>query len=793
MLRNPFIGRPASSAGRRPAHRLGARRAAWFALAALIGLAAAGALYHLIDIPDLAALQTEAPPDLDVASIAYTADGQELARYYRTHRVWVGYGQISPAVFDALVATEDHRFFEHRGVDPVRLAGSVWYTLRGSRQGGSTLTMQLARNLYPDVGREVTLARKLREIVVACKLERRYGKHEILEMYLNTVPFGQNAFGIEAAARTYFDKPARALTVPEAATLVALLRGPSRYNPLRHPERARQRRNLVLRQMVEHDRLSADAYRRLAPEPLHLNLRPARPASDLAPHFAAYVRRWMEDWAEAHGYDLYTDGLRIYTTLDTRLQQHARAAVEAHLPGLQAVAAVEWSAPHPPEPGSTYAPYEARLGRVSPFAHFWATHPHLLVALVRRSERYRRAVRQGEPPDRAQARLLADAAFLDSLRTAHARLETGLVAIDPHTGHVKAWIGGRDFAADQYDKVALARRQPGSTFKPFVYAAAVEHGFAPDDSLQDARMTFTIAAEDDATWTPRNAGGYSGAYVRLRDGLAWSKNTITAQLIAALGPEHVADVAHRMGIRSPLARVPSLALGSSEVTLLELTSAYGTFVSGGVHHPAVVVTHIDDAAGRRLATFVPEGHRALTRQTAYTVLDMMRDVVQRGTGRALRTRFGIEADVAGKTGTSQGYADGWFILAHPRLVVGAWVGFNDRRLTFRTSDWGQGARTALPVVGEFVRRVLDDPEAALGRGVRFAPPPGYRPPRPAVTSLEAFHAPAGLERPAPPGPLPLRDALAEGLARPDDTPPPEADPEAALRRALGPPPKKDGS
>lgn len=762
---------------------------------ALLGLGALATVYHLTAIPELAALQTDEAPDLDLASIAYTADGQELARYYRTHRIWAGYRQIAPAVIDALVATEDHRFFEHTGVDVVRLVGSVWYTLRGSRQGGSTLTMQLARNLYPDVGREVTLARKLREIVVAYKLEQRYAKHELLEMYLNTVPFGQNAFGIEAAAQTYFDKPARALTVLEGATLVALLRGPSRYNPLRHPERARQRRNLVLRQMVEHGLLPAEEYLRLAPAPLSLNVRRATPASSIAPHFAAYVRQWLDYWAEAHGYDLYTDGLRIYTTLDTRLQAHAQAAVDAHLPGLQTVAAVEWSKKKLPELGTTYDRYEAFLSNrwTRPFAHFWASNDELLAAYVRQSGRYRRAVQRGEHAGQVQARLLAEPAFLDSLRTAHTRLETGLVAIDPHSGFVKAWIGGRDFEADQYDKVALARRQPGSTFKPFVYAAAVERGYAPGDSLEDTRVTFTISEQDEATWTPRNAGGYSGAHVSLRDGLAWSKNTVTAQLMADLGPERVATLAHRMGIRSSLARVPSLALGTSEVSLLELTSAYGTFVAGGVHHPATVVTHIDDANGRRIASFAPEGTRALTRQAAYTVLDMMRGVVDRGTGRAIRTRFGIDADVAGKTGTSQGYADGWFLLAHPRLVVGAWVGFNDRRLTFRSSDWGQGGRTALPVVGEFVRRVLDEPKTPYSPHVRFARPPGYRTPTPAVMALEALPAPTRTEAPAPPDLLLLRDAFAEGLMPDDAAPPADADPEAVLRRALGPSPKKDGS
>lgn len=689
------------------------------------------AAYMLALLPELPRMRAGGYPGVDLATLVYSADGRELGRYYRENRTWVGVDAISPQVVDALVATEDHRFYEHHGVDLWRTLGALLRTAGGEREGGSTITMQLARNLYPEVGRAVSLDRKLKEMMTALKIERAYGKREILEMYLNTVPFSYNTFGIEAAARLYYDKPAAALDVAEAATLVGMLKGPTRYNPVRNPELARQRRDVVYGQMVKHGYLAPFEAARLRDEPLYLDFHPEALTTGPAPYFNEYVRLWLEAWAARHGYDAYADGLRVYTTLDMRLQEAAQAAVAEAMRGLQAVVDYEWSRASPALLSREADAYErARTaGRFEPFAYLWQAHPDLLDRYVRETAPYRRAIQQGARPDAALAHLLATPAFLDSLRTARTRLSTGLVAIDPHTGHVKAWVGGRDFAQDKYDKVALAKRQPGSTFKPFVYAAAIDHGYAPYYTLQDSAMSFRIPGTT-RYWQPHNAGGgYSGRYVTLREALVQSKNTVTAQLMDVLGAFEVGGYARRMGITSQLDYVPSLGLGTSEVTLLELVSAYGTFAANGIHRPPVVVTRIEDRHGRVIARFEPEAREALSPHTAYTVLDMLRGVTAGGgTGARIRWRYGIDADVAGKTGTTQNEADGWFVLVHPNLVTGAWVGFNDRRLTFRTDYWGQGGHNALNVVGAFFRRVLG--QGAADARARFIPPPGYRAPRP---------------------------------------------------------------
>ena len=690
-----------------------------------------GLVYARMEAPNLARLRAGQHPHLGLATLVYSADGHELTRYYRENRTWISYPQLSPALLETLVATEDRRFYDHHGVDWMRLAASLWKTARGHRQGGSTLTMQLTRNFFPDIGQAPALQRKLYEIATALKIERSYLKHEIVEMYLNTVPFGYHAFGIETAAQTYFNESASALNGVESATLVGMLKGITLYNPVRNPERARQRRNVVLGQVARYGSLDPTTLDSLRREPLGLDFQFNIAATGPAPHFAETIRIWLADWAAGQGYDLYTSGLRVYTTLDMRVQVLAEAAVEAQLRGLQAVAGYEWSRRWPAHLADSPDVYERAqaAGRFEPFAYFRRARRDLIDQHIRHSARYAKALRQGAAPDDALQALHVDAAFIDSLVGDLTRLEAGLVALDPATGHVLAWVGGRDFARDQYDKVALARRQPGSTFKPFVYAAALELGYSPEDQRIDLVQTYDTPGPD-KTWTPTNAGGEaSGDTLTLREGLAFSKNTITAQLVDEMGPAWVAHTARRMGIESPLDEVPSLALGTSEVTLLELVAAYTPLATNGWHRTPLFITRIEDRNGRPIASFAPEAREAISSQTAYSILEMMRAVVDEGTGVRIRTQFGIEADVAGKTGTTQNNADGWFVLLHPHLAMGAWVGFNDRQVTFRSDFWGQGAHNALYVVGDFFRRALADslyrPEA------RFTPPPGYQPPRPA--------------------------------------------------------------
>ncbi len=705
------------------------RRLGW-ALGVVVTLplvAAAGlGLYALTlkaDLPDLYELRH---PDLALSSVAYTADGVEIARYHRQHRMWVPFEDISPHVVRALIATEDVRFYRHRGVDYRRLLSSAYLTARGRQQGGSTVTMQLARNLFPAVGREATPTRKLREIMTARRLEKAYGKTEIVEMYLNTVPFGFNAYGIEAAAQVYFGKAAKGLQPAEAALLVGMLRATTGYNPVLNPEDARKRRNVVLALMATHGALPAAEAAHLQRQPLGLEFSTPDPTDSAAPHFAAFVRTWVEGWCQKNGCDVERDGLRIHTTLDSELQALAEDALARKAAALQAIADDEWSLS--PRGVGLNTPADAAR-RSGAFGRFWRARRSTVTAWIKGTPRYRSLVATGVSPADALARLETDAAFADSLRLARTRLDAGLVAIEPQTGHVKAWVGGRDFGADAFDKVAQARRQPGSTFKPFVYAAAVDWGFRPDDPVEDRVQSYSLD-EGRQQWTPTNAGGgASGATITLRDALVYSKNTVSAHLIHEVGPGYVARIARRMGIVSPMREVPSLALGTSEVTLLELAAAYGTFAQNGTRRLPVVVTRIESRDGTVLATFEPGAERALSGSTAYTVLDMMRGVVERGTGAAIRTTYGIAGDLAGKTGTTQEGADGWFVLVHPHLVTGAWVGFPDRSVTFRSSYWGQGGHNALHIVGDFFRQAQQG-RFGLDADAAFEPPPGFLPPSP---------------------------------------------------------------
>ncbi len=716
---------PVSSPARRPR-----RRWLWWTLGLTVGLplaAVAGLwLYTLTlraDVPDLHTLRN---PDLSFSSVAYTADGVEIARYHAENRTWVGFDAISPAVVGALVATEDARFYDHGGVDLRRLASSTFKTLRGDTQGGSTITMQLARNLFPGVGKEKSVDRKLREIITARRLERLYSKEDILEMYLNTVAFNYNAFGIEAAAHVYFDTTAKALAPEQAAVLVGMLQAPTAHNPVDHPEAARRRRNVVLALMATRGFLQPQQAASLQQQDLGLHFSPPAPEDSPAPHFAAFVKTWVEAWCRENGYSLERDGLRIYTTLDSKIQAMAVRAVEKQADALQAVADYEWSRASPGSLGGFDAYVRAReAGRFEPFAYFWHTQKSAVDAYVRQTARYRDRVAAGADANNTLAVLRADAPFMDSLKTVRSRLDAGLVALDPQTGFVRAWVGGRDFSLDSFDKVAQARRQPGSTFKPFVYAAAIDWGYSPDDPVEDRVQTYGTA---DGAWRPTNAGGgASGDTLTLRDALAFSKNTVSARLISEVGPGYVARIAHKMGIVSPLREVPSLALGTSEVTLLEMAGAYATLANNGTRRLPVVVTRIENRDGTVLAQFSPPEQYGLSGTTAYTVLDMMRGVVDRGTGRAIRSQYGIRGDLAGKTGTTQHNADGWFMLVHPQLVTGAWVGFSDRRVAFRSSYWGQGAHNALHVVGAFFE-ALQSSDVGLRDDLTFAPPPGYAPP-----------------------------------------------------------------
>ena len=652
---------------------------------ALLALAAPPALlllYALLLLPFTPAISDIRKAATERPAQVMSADGRLLVEFKRSNRVWVELKDIAPPVVDALIATEDHRFYDHFGMDWRRTASSALHTFGGDRQGGSTLTQQLARNLYPEeIGRAPTLTRKLKEAITAFKLEAVYSKDEILETYLNTVPFLYNAYGIEMAARTYFDRSADQLDVLQAATLVGMLKGNSYYNPVLNPERALQRRNTVLAQMVKRGKLDATRFAALKDRPLRLDFERQKESLGLAPHFAQQLRRWLISWADRNDYNLYADGLVVHTTLDARLQAAANQAVARQGNRLQSVADSAW-------------------GRS------WNAKDPVVRALLLESPEYRAAREAGLDEAQALKQLQADRAFMQQLRAQKTRVQAGLLALDPRNGHVLAWVGSRGYEQDAYDHVAQARRQPGSTFKPFVYGEALRSGLSADDKWTDREVEIDVGRGE--IWRPRDGGPPSGRELSLREALAQSKNTITAQLVMEVGPARVARLARDMGVRqSPLKEVPSLALGTSPVTLKEMVAAYGTIANGGGYLEPVMITRIEDRDGKVLEEFEPaEPELVLKPRTAWELYDLMRGVVDRGTGRAIRSQYGIRADVAGKTGTTQDYADGWFILMHPQLVVGAWTGFNDSRITLRSEHWGQGARSALPMVGELTSRAL---------------------------------------------------------------------------------------
>ncbi len=643
-------------------------------------------------ISDIRKATTERP-----AQILF-ADGKQLAEFKHSHRQWVRLADISPHVVDALIATEDRRFYTHHGLDFRRTLAAAFHTFKGDRQGGSTLTQQLARNLYPEeIGRAPTLTRKLKEAITAFKIEAVHSKEEILETYLNTVPFLYNAFGIEMAARTYFDTSAGKLDVLQSATLVGMLKGTSYYNPMLNPERSLLRRNVVLAQMARHGKLPAGKLEAFKKAPLRLDFERQYEKTGPAPHFAQQLRRWLIDWADRNDYNIYSDGLIVHTTLDSRLQALATRAVENRGLQLQNLANAVWSR-----------------------RSVWTPKNDLVRELVRETPEYRKIREAGVNDEDAIGQLTANPAFLPSLRQQKTTIQAGFLAIDPRDGQIRAWVGSRDFEHDAFDHVQQARRQPGSTFKPFVYGEAFRQGLSPETTFIDQAVEIPVGNGE--LWRPSDGKPPSGKEMSLRDGLAFSKNTISAQLMQKVGASRVARLARAMGVReSELRPVPSLALGTSPVSLKEMVTAYATIADGGRFREPVMVTRIEDRHGRVLEEFAaPEPENVLDENVAYTLLDVMRDVVDRGTAASIRSRFGIRADVAGKTGTTQDNADGWFILMHPQLVAGAWVGFNDPRITLRSDYWGQGAHSALPMVGDVVGGALRS--RLIDTRNRFVPP-----------------------------------------------------------------------
>ena len=708
------------------------------ALLLLVTVAAGYTIYLFQGLPSIEELEN---PRTAIASEVRSRDGAVLDRYFIENRTYVSLDRISPNIINALIATEDHRFFDHWGIDTRRLVTLPYHWIRQSFQGGSTISQQLARNLYRGIGFEVTVTRKLREMITAVQIENNYTKNEIIEMYLNTVEFSNSAFGIESASRTHFGKPANDITITEAANLIGQLKAVYAYNPRIFPERSKQRRNVVLYQMFNRNFISQEVYQNLAEEDIALDYRPPSRSGRESRYFGEYVRQQIQGWAEENGYDLFSDGLVVYTTIDSRLQRHAERAVEEKVREFQPIFEREWTSP-----GGDY------------MNELWEEFPQFLRDYIRETDRYKNGFAKYETNQESVVfeNLMADSAFVDSVKRVRTKLQASFTAIDPNNGSVLAWVGGADYGTQQFDHVHQSRRQTGSTFKPFVYAVAIDNGYMPYHTFSKYPVSFIDRRGN--RWNPKDPSIPAGPeMVPLRQGLARSLNNVTVRLLPEIAgasgtnrlqdldpaARMIKDMASNLGIDMTLTPAyPSIALGTAEASLLELVSAYTTFVNQGVHIEPTAITRIEDKEGNVLAEYFPEySQEAISPETAYLMIDMMRGVIRggdgyHGTGVRLRNVYHVQQDVAGKTGTTQNSADNWFVAMMPHIVMGAWVGGEDRRIRFPTNSpgsIGQGARTALPIVGQFINNVTNDAEAPWSYDA-FEPPPGFVMPEDPATS-----------------------------------------------------------
>jgi len=669
------------------------------------------------ELPNLRTLEN---PKSEIASELYAADNVLLGKYFRENRSPVDYEDLPENLVNALIATEDVRFEEHSGIDLEAMGRVVFSVLTGqSKGGGSTLTQQVAKNLFATRSDELnngllndvpglrTLIHKTKEWIMAVKLERSYTKREILTMYLNTVDFGSNAFGIKVAAKTFFNKKPEDLQVQESAVLVGLLKAPSYYSPKFNPENAMRRRNVVLSQMVKYGYMPEEEYNKLKETAIELDYRVENQNVGMAPYFRTEASKVLLQWCRENGYDLYADGLKIYTTIDSRMQQYAEQAVAEHMKDRQKAFFEHWKGRNP---------WTDRNGReIKDFAE----------AAIKRTDRYRRLYERFDGDEDSihyylnkkvpmtiftwEGEKKVEMSPMDSLKYYKHFLQTGFMAMEPQTGHIKAWVGGINYKHFKYDHVKQGIRQPGSTFKPFLYTAAIENGYYPCYEVIDSKTC--IPLPDGNMWCPNNADGkFSGQRYTLRKALAESVNSISAFLVNKLGAETLAQTAKRMGISTPLDPTPSLALGTGDVSLYDMVGAYGTFVNGGTWVEPIFITRIEDKHGNVLQEFSPQTKEALSEETAYMMVHMLKAAAEPG-GTAyygLRHRNGLKNEIGAKTGTTQNYSDAWFMGVTPNLVCGTWVGGEDRSIHFRTLSLGQGGKLAMPIYGAFMQKVYAD-------------------------------------------------------------------------------------
>jgi len=642
------------------------------------------------------------------ATVVYSHDGKIVGKYFFQNRMTIREENISQYVKDALVSTEDSRFFRHRGLDFISLGRVFVKSImlgNKSQGGGSTISQQLARNLYPRLGfGKFTLPiNKVREIFISARIEKIYSKEEILALYLNTVPFGDNVYGIEVASQRFFGKPSSNLNPAEAATLVGMLAANTAYNPRVNPEKSMQRRNIVLGRMASQGMLSEDDTEKFQSQAIKLNYSKLDYNNGPSPYFLEHIRPGIQKILKdqfGDEYNIYTDGLRITSTLDSTLQSYANQSVDFHMNQLQKEFEIHWSGRSP-----------------------WSGNPNILNSAIRSSDRYKQAINDGMNHEKALAELnktvktrvydwksgsilLRNISPMDSIKQSLKTLQAGFMALDPKTGYVQAWVGGRNFQAFKYDHVK-AVRQVGSTFKPFLYATALSGKIDPCEFISNELRTY----EDYQDWTPENSDGNHEGYYSVKGGLVNSINTISAELIHQIGIKPVIDLAHSMGITSKIPKVPSIALGTADLSLFEMVRAYATFANLGMPIHPMVLLKIEDWQGNLLWESEPYETQdsVLTQATARAMAHLMSGVVERGTGESLRSLFGLKSDLAGKTGTTQDNADGWFIGYNPAIVAGAWVGADNPGIHFRTTTLGQGAHTGLPIFARFMQRIESDP------------------------------------------------------------------------------------
>ncbi len=669
-------------------------------------------------------------PQTSEASEIYSADGKLIGKYFNENRTPVKYEDVNPAFFHALVDTEDERFYKHFGIDPIGIFGAMKdAVLHHDGRGASTITQQLAKNMFRVRSQYSTgllgkipglkiLIIKSKEWIIATKLETVYSKKDIITMYANTVDFGANSYGIKTAAKTYFNTTPRDLTTEQAAVLVGMLKATTYYNPRSNPKNSLSRRNTVLNNMMKHGDLSRTACDSLSQLPIKLDFKVEENYDGQAKYFREAVANYLKDWCEQEGYDLYSSGLKIYTTIDTRMQKYAEEAAIKQMKKVQQNFKAHWGNNDPwiDEKGKVIPGFIEGIAQRQPeYKALMARFPNQPDSITY----YLNKPHKVKLFDYEKGTIEKEMSTMDSIRYMVHFMHCAMVAMEPQSGAVKAWVGDIDFNSWKYDKVT-AMRQPGSTFKLFVYTEAMNQGLTPCDKRRDEYISMQVYDKnkhENVTWTPSNANGsFSGDSMPLKSAFAKSVNSIAVRLGQEMGIKRIITTAQAMGIHSPLDDQPSLALGSSDVNLLEMVNAYCVIADNGKHHDPVLVTRIVDHEGNEVYVGPKTDEQVIPYKSAF----FMQKLLMSGTHDAGGTSvsfssadyagsFFRDTDFGGKTGTSNNHSDAWFIAVSPKLVVGAWVGGEYRSIHFRTGALGQGSKTALPICGYFIRSVFSDP------------------------------------------------------------------------------------